>query len=314
MLANVRILLIAVFGLIFSTAAQAVPVETLNRTVAVVNGEMISLYDLDLQAAPALLQANIDPKDPAAGAKVEALRKQVLDSMILDILLKKEAERLKITVSDDEVENELNMMMERNRNSSEDLQRRLAAQGMTMDMLKERIRRSIINQRLITMMIYRKIVVPKEDVVKFYNDHPGAFVKDRALDVQLIVFDKKTDSKDIAEKIRSGILSFDDAAKKYSVGPRAKEGGRMGTIYWTELSREWQQMIMGLKPGVLSNVFDLDGLDAVLRVNSIIPGSSLSLEEAMPQIEEYLKQPLIEARFNDYVAQLRNKAVIEIRY
>ena len=301
-------------ALFFSATAQAVPVETVNRTVAVVNGEMISLYDLDLQAAPALLQANIDPKDPSSGVQVETVRKEVLDTMILDILLKKEAERLKITVSDDEVQNELNMMMERNRNSPEDLQRRLAAQGLTMDMLKERIRRSIINQRLINMMIYRKVVVPKEDVVKFYNDHPGAFVKDRALDVQLIVFDKKTDSHAIAEKIKNGALSFDDAAKKYSVGPRAKEGGRMGTIYWSELSREWQQMLMDLKPGVLSSVFDLDGLDAVLRVNSVIPGSSVSLEEAMPQIEEYLKQPLIEARFNDYVAQLRRKAVIEVRY
>lgn len=314
MLTKFRILLIAMFGLFISATARAVPVETFNRTVAVVNGEMISLYDLDIQAAPALLQANIDPKNSTSKAQADAVRRQVLDTMILDILLRKEAERLKITVSDDEVQNELNMMMERNRNSKEDLQRRLAAQGLTMDMLKEKIRHSIINQRLINMMIYRKIVVPKEDVVKFYDEHPGAFVKDRALDVQLIVFDKKTDSKKIAEKIKNGTLSFDDAAKAHSVGPRAKEGGRMGTIYWTELSQEWQQMIMGLRPGVLSSIFDLDGLDAVLRVNSITPGSSLSLEEAMPQIEEYLKQPLIEARFNEYVAQLRNKAVIDVRY
>lgn len=288
--------------------------EILNRIIAVVNGEMITLYDLELQAAPAILHANLSSGSPEDLPQIDAIRRQVLDTMIVDILLKKEAERLKINVSEEEVQNEIAMMEERARINKEDMQRKIAMQGLSTDILKDKIRRSIINQRLINMMILRKIVVPKEDIEKFYYDHPDAFVKDRALDVQLIVFDKKSDSQGIVDKIKNGQLSFEEAAQQHSVGPHAQDGGRMGAIYWSELSREWQEILGNLKPGVLSHIFDLDGSDAVLMINRISPGQSLSLEEAAPEIEEFLKQPLIETRFSEYVGQLRNKAVIEIRY
>lgn len=311
---NSFLLVSRVLFLLIFLSAPSYGKEVLNKIVAVVNGEMITLYDLDLQAAPAILNASLSADSPADLPKIDAIRRQVLDTMVIDILLKKEAERLKINVSDEEIQNEIAMMKERARIDKEEMQRKIAMHGLSDDILKDKIRRSILNQRLINMMILRKIVIPKEDIEKFYYNHSDAFVKDRSIDVQLIVFDKKSDSQEIVDKIKSGQLSFEEAAKQHSVGPHAQEGGRMGAIYWSELSKEWQEILGNLKPGVLSHIFDLDGLDAILMINRISPGQSLSLEEAAPEIEEYLKQPLIETRFNEYIGQLRNKAVIEIRY
>ena len=42
-------------------------------------------------------------------------------------------------------------------------------------------------------------------------------------------------------------------------------------------------------------------------------GEGLTLEEATPKIEAVLREPKLQERFNDYMAQLRTKAVISIR-
>ena len=54
---------------------------------AVVNGEMLSLQDLHRQSAPEISRAKLNRNDPQANAKIMAIQRKVLESMIVDKLI-----------------------------------------------------------------------------------------------------------------------------------------------------------------------------------------------------------------------------------
>ena len=94
--------LIAVLTVVFACVffGSALAAQVVDRIVAVVNGEIITFQDL---LGRVRLIAGQTP-DPATAEKIAP---QVLEDMINDIVLRQEAERLKVEVSDSEVENEI---------------------------------------------------------------------------------------------------------------------------------------------------------------------------------------------------------------
>ena len=284
-----------------------------NKIVAVVNGEIVTMHDLRQHAAGELSRSRLNPKDPAAHAQIEVLMRRVLDVMIENILLRQEAERLKIKTTDQEVDNEIRKLIQRNQMTQQQFEASLAAQGARMDLLKERIRNNILSQRIIGIMIARKIIVTPEEINAYYDEHKREFVAEKSVDFSLIVFAPKTNTVGIVKRIRSGSLSFAAAATQYTVGPAKERGGHFGKARWEEIALPLREHMQNLAAGDLSDVFQLDGRDTLVKINEITHGRSMTLEEATPVIEQQLREPKLQGRFHEYMEQLRSRAVVDIR-
>ena len=76
----------------------------INGVAAVVNGEMITAFDLQAETVPEAMRRGLNPKDPNQAAAIEELTKATLERMINNIILTQEAQRLKISVGDSEVD------------------------------------------------------------------------------------------------------------------------------------------------------------------------------------------------------------------
>jgi peptidyl-prolyl cis-trans isomerase SurA len=306
----------ALFVLLFmpfsAFSAQEGPI-VLNKIAAVVNGEMITLHELRQHSSAEFVRMGINPADPASRPQVDNVMSKVLSVMIEDMLLRQEAERLKIKVADSEVDNELRKIAQRNQTGMKDLEARIAAQGGTLDMLKERIRNNILSQRIINIMIARKTVVTAEEISEYYAAHKEEFSAERSVDISLIVFSPSSNAPDIAARIRSGSLSFEDAARKYSEGPSPDSGGRLGMIKWDDLGAPIKARVVEMKKGDISGLFQTNSRDCLVKLNDATSGRSMTLEEATPEIERLLREPRLQERFAEYTHQLRSRAVIDIR-
>ena len=97
----------------------------INGVAAVVNGEMITAFDLQAETVPEAMRRGLNPKDPNQAAAIEELTKATLERMINNIILTQEAQRLKISVGDSEVDNEIQQIMSRNKMTPEEFQRQL---------------------------------------------------------------------------------------------------------------------------------------------------------------------------------------------
>ena len=111
----------------------------------------------------------------------------------------------------------------------------------------------------------------------------------------------------------SGEITFEEAARKFSRGPGAKNGGDLGFVNWKDLAKEWKEAIKGLKQGEISSVFSLNNMGAILKVEELQSGETRPLKEVEDEIRKIIYQPRLEERFREYMRTLREKAIIDVR-
>lgn len=302
-------LLICLFMVSSAQAAQ------LNKVAAVVNGQVITMFDLQKEAIPDLARAKINPNDPSKAAEVNKIFRNVLDLMIMDILVSQEAKRLKATVSSSEIDNGLSRMMKERGLTKKQMEAQLAQQKMTVEMLRKNIEKNILRQKVMTMEVGRKIVVTPKEINDYYEKHKDTLYNREGLHMGLLVYAPNVNAANIASQIKTKKISFEEACAKYSIAPNKDKGGDAGLVEWDRLNPEWNTRLNNMRPGDVTELFNLQGHKA--QVHLFRPGGGeeklMTLEEARPQIDAILRQPKAKGRFEEYSKQLRNKAVIDIR-
>ena len=282
---------------------------TVNKIAAVVNGEMITLHELRRYVGAELSRQRIPPNDP----QVAEIQTKMLDSMINDILIRQEAKRYSVTVSDADVEEEFRKTLSRSGLSQAKLDEELKKQGSSREVLKKRIANNMLRQRMGEFMIVRKIIVTREEVEEYYKKNPSEFLGTKTADFSILMLPEKLDAQGIYKQVRSGTLSFEDAVTKYSADKSAQSQGRVSGVPWDKLPGDMQKMLSSLTDGQLSPLLRTQGGFVVIRRNQISDAKPLTFKEATPIIEEIIRAPRLEERLKEYTTQLRAKAVIDIR-
>ncbi|OXS30259.1 MAG: peptidylprolyl isomerase [Desulfovibrio sp. MES5] len=310
-----RKILVLLLAIVLTTACS-VQAAQLNKVAAVVNGQVITMFDLQKNALPDLLRSGLNPENPANAKQVDTVFRKVLDLMIMDILIAQEAKRLKVSVSPSEIDNEIAKVMQGRNMTKQQFEEQLTRQKSSVAELRANIEKTLLRQKIMGMEVGRKVVVTPEEIQAYYDAHKSTMYDRSGLHMGVLVYSPKVNAASIAAQIRSGALTFEEAALKYSIAPNKEKGGDMGPVEWDRLNPEWESRLTKMKPGDVTEIFDLQGHKA--QVHLFRPGGSsemkiLTLEEAKPQIDAILRQPKAMERFDDYTGQLRKKAVIDIR-
>lgn len=288
---------------------------TVNKVAAVVNGQVITMFDLRRDAYPEFARARINPNDPTKAKEVDAIYRKVLDSMIMDILITQEAKRLNISVSKGEVDDELGRMMQARHISKKQLEEQLVRQNLSVDALRKNFEKNILRQKVMGMEVGRRVVVTPQEIKDYYEAHKGELFNRNGLHMGLLVYHPKANAAAIANQIKAGKISFAEACAKYSIAPNRDKSGDQGVVEWDKLNPEWGAKLGKMKPGDVTDVFPLQGYKAQMHL--FRPGGGeekeMTLQEATPQIDSILRMPRAKERFGDYSRQLRDKAVIEVR-
>ena len=110
----------------FWLAGTGHAMQVVDRIVAVVNGEIVTYQDL--------LRQTRQTTGVESGPVVEQAMPQVLDAMIDEAVLRQEAERLEVKVTDAEVDGEIRQLKARRRLTEEDFTQGLRLQGLTLEL------------------------------------------------------------------------------------------------------------------------------------------------------------------------------------
>jgi peptidyl-prolyl cis-trans isomerase SurA len=299
------------FVLICAPAAQAG--DVVDRIVAVVNGEIITLFDVNQQIKGYTQQFEGRALTQDEEKALQAVRKKVLMQMVNDLLLEAEAERLEMTVSDVEIKNQVETLKQQNGLTEEQFLDQLKLQEMTRKDYEDKVKKDIMRQRLIGAMVQRKVVITQEEMQRYYEQHKDEFSEEKKVELALIMVDPDFDIRELRGRIQAGDVSFGQAASQYSLGPGADQGGEIGEVRWADLRDSWKEVLRGLDEGDISEPFDLNGNQALLRILNLVSGDAPPFEEVQARIRDILYRPRVEERFQEYMDGLRTKAVVDIR-
>ena len=182
--------------------------------------------------------------------------------------------------------------------------------------LRKNIERQLLNQRVLGVEVGRRTVVTPEEVKQYYDEHKDTLYDRSGLHMGLLVYHPKAPAETVARQIASGEISFAAACAKYSIHPSREKGGDTGAVEWDKLNPEWAERLTKMKPGTVSRIFTTRGFKT--QIYLFRPGGGeyglMTLKQATPYITDILRQPKSRNRFEDYAAQLKKKAVIDIRF
>ncbi|HEX9023785.1 MAG TPA: peptidylprolyl isomerase, partial [Geobacteraceae bacterium] len=107
---------------------------------------------------------------------------------------------------------------------------------------------------------------------------------------------------------------FADLAKQYSDDQlTAKEGGELGTFKKGETLPEIEKTVEAMTPGDISDLVKTPAGFHIIKLEKKFVKSVKSFDEAKGEIEDLLYRKKSEERYNQWIADLRKAAAIEIK-
>ena len=308
----------------FSFAAKGESAEVVDRIVAVVNDDIITLSELNRSFKPYEEKIRkLGYSTDKEHKMVFKVREDMLNRLIDQKLKDQEIERLKIKIDERETDQTIERIKEENFYTDEDLRYTLANEGLTMEEYRERIKEQILRTKLINLKVRSKIVITKEDITSYYNNHPDKYGGKKKYHLYNIIIkvplfadetekDKiKARMDEILTELKAG-ESFENMASAYSESSLGAEGGDLGLFRLDELSPQLRNAIKEMKVGEFTPVLDTDQGFQIFFVKEIVKTSGKPLEEVSPEIEKILFNEIVEKKFQSWLEELRNQSAIKI--
>jgi peptidyl-prolyl cis-trans isomerase SurA len=225
------------------------------RAAAVVNDEVISMFDLDMRLRLAILatgqQDNRQLRD--------RITAQVIRALIDEQLQEQEAKRLGITITDERVANAAKEIARRNKLTIEKFTNLLESRGILPEAFFDQIRGQLTWGALVARRLRPTVQVTAEEVeevVRRIVANRGARQRRvseifLAVDTALQEDEVRRSAERLFEQLRAG-ASFPSLARQFSESATAARGGNLGWVQEGQLPEELEKVLAQMRPGMLS--------------------------------------------------------------
>jgi len=308
---------------------MAVRAEVVDRCVAIVNDDIITLSEVN-EAGKALFQRVAEQTPPGRlGEALQQARKTVIQQLIDRKILLQEAQKYKISVSDQEVDKALHRILERNHTSMKQFRAEMVRMGLDEKQYREDLRDQILRAKLVNIAVRSKVIIPESRIIDYYDQHYTEQVENGGYYLLQIGVNWETEqgedpekakarARKKIEKIREMAMSGQDfkaLAKKYSDLPSAADGGDIGAFKEEEMAPAMRKAVTGLKPGQISQVVETPAGFQIFKLLSSQEGQIITkvpYESVKEEIRETLYEQEMKERYNKWMKKMRDQAYIKI--
>ncbi len=297
---------LCLFGTGATTAARVH-----DRIVAVVNTEVITESDLLAEIQPDLERVKKDYRGEEQAHRLQLAHHIGITRMIERKLQLQQARAKGVEVGDEEVSRTLQEMQK---------------QGETVDTKNPRTLDAIRDQLLLLRVVDREvrggITVGESEMRRYFGGHESRFALPEEYTLsQIFIRPRPSESMEdtraravkVVQALKAG-ESFEELALRYSDGVNASRGGRLGLVRQGELHAPIEQGLAPLQAGDVTDAIETpEGLH-IIRVEDRRPKQFRPFEEVRAEIQTLIYAEKSEDFFQTWLAELKKKAYIEIKF
>src|ERR1700741_1367249 len=251
---------------------------------AVVNGKEIKRDEVEKYYRTRISPEGQEPSQEEA----LSLKLNVIDELINNEILLERAKKLNLEASDGEVEDKFTEL--KSPYTEDEFQRQLKERGVTVEDLKNTVRRELSIQKLINREVVSKVSVTDQDIADFYNTNKAQFnvaepqyriaqivvtprkepqVRNRKNDDATNEAEAERKVKMLMDRLNSG-ADFAQLAMDYSEDMNTTTtGGDLGYVPESALNQSdpaLKKMVIGMKPGQVSQPIVLKDSIRILKL------------------------------------------------
>jgi len=259
--------------------------------------------------------------------KLNALEADIIDSLIMIKLLEKYAEENNITVTDEEVNEQVKLLMD-TYSSEKDFEKYLKEKG-----IDKRFLEGVLRSQLLSSKIYSKVtagvIVTDQEVKQYYEDNKNTFflvpVRVKASHI-LAIFPLVEDNSEETEEGREEALEkikmvedklkdggdFEDLARQYSDdGKSGENGGDLGYISKGQMVEEFDKTLFSLDVGEVSEIVETEYGFHIIKATDYEEEYIQEFNEVEESINTYLLNLQKAEKWEDFIFSLIEKVNIE---
>jgi peptidyl-prolyl cis-trans isomerase SurA len=297
--------LAAVTALLICGCKRATP----DNVAATVNGRTITYAELDKKYQSTFMSSTERPSDDQmAIQKLEVLRTLVDNEIMLQ-----RAEKLGLMATDADVESKFAEL--KAPYTQEEFQRQLASTKMTVEDMKQQLKRDLSVQKLFLKEITSHISISDRDVTDFYNTNKSSFnfpepqihlaqilvTPNPDPNVRNLKSDKAQNEEQARKKIDMLVArlkqgeDYAQLAQNFSEDPQsAPNGGDLGFVPESALEKvnpELRKAIQAASPGQVTNAVRTAEGYRVFKIYSKEPAGQRELTD--PRVQQNIRETLI---------------------
>lgn len=273
-------------------------------------------------------QAPDKAKDPA-GYKL--LEQRVLDYMVTLKIAETKAPSLKVTVTDKDVQDQVDQAKAMFGNDQTKFDAALKQQNITLEQLKTSFRERTLLTK-VAEAVTKDITIPDANIKKYYDEHLAEFKQDESRTARHILFSpgggtpdaggKYTDAQWAdalakAEKARQEILKgadFAAKAKELSNDTGTKDqGGDLGVVQKGTMVPEFETSVFSLKKGELSEPIKTQYGYHLIQVTEITPAAQQTFDQVKDKIKTQLLDPKKAAAWEAWLAKMKTELKVVLK-
>ena len=315
---------LVVAGALVGLTLNPVQAEVVDRIVAIVNNDIITLFELDQSLEPFIERVKMAQYPPAVERQVIfKLRQDVLNQLIDQKLTEQQIRRTRTEVSVAEIDQAIERFKEINYYTDEELRALIATEGITMAQYRENIKEQLLQTKLVNYEIKSRIVITQEDIQAYYEEHRDEYQGETQYHLRNIVMrvpemasesEKqavRTKMEDVLARLQAG-EAFAELARQFSESPLAAKGGDLGLLDLGVISPQLQTALKGVPPGAFTPIIETDQGFQIFKIEDIVVAEGKPLEDVAEEIESKLFASVVEQRFRTWLEELRQKSHIKI--
>jgi len=286
------------------------------RISAVINDDIVSESEVNDRIILVISSSGL-----ANNAEMKRkFRSQILGELIDEKIKIQEMSRLKINVSDEEVEEGIALIASQNKIKKEDFIKMLEARNINIDTLRDQVRAQRAWIAIVNKKIRPNIEVSDADIDTYLSRIKNNIGNFEYLIAEIFLpFDKFSKEKDtnqlaykLVSQLNAGSVPFSKLAAQFSGSAGANKGGDMGWVQHGQLSDYLEKPLIKMpKNSVSAPIRGVDGYHILL-----LRDKRRVSEENMPKEEDArnkIGMERLERNARAYFYDLKSSSFIDVR-
>lgn len=250
------------------------------------------------------------------------LRKEAMDILIEQELVRQEAEKQGVEVTDAEVHaayDELRKPFDDDRAFA----LRLETEGFTVENYRVFLRHMLRAKKYLDGIRSRVANVSDEELESYYHRNERRLTLPEQVRVRHILLswkplgkpDDRVALREMLEEIRQNALAgedFADLAREYSEDSTRVNGGDVGFFHRGEMVPAFEAMAFSLQPGEISDIIETPFGVHFLKLEERKPERLLPLGQVRDQLREYIAEEKMEDAVKAEKEKLRERSKVEV--
>lgn len=288
--------------------------EVVNRILIHVNSRIITQSQFD-----ARIEQNIRENGAPPAAQVEALKKSVMEELVNEALLEDRARELDLITTDQEIEDQIKRLKEQNNvKSDEEFEKSLAASGLTIDRLRDQLRRSQTLQRVVGREVQAKVDLSDDALRLIYEREKETWrIPEKAHLAEILISNGDDPAaagrkaKQASDLLKGG-AKFETVVRDFSDGATKAKGGDLGFVARGELAADIDKAVFSLPVGAASDPIQTKFGWHLVKVLEKVPVSYKPFADVKADLLKREQDTQFQKKLAEYLDKLKRDAVIKV--